>query len=82
MSHPIDIDSLWQLDRAGNVAIAPDGSAAVCTLTTYSMEENKGRTALWLLACDGAAPRRLTRNGDKDAQPAWSPSGDHIAFLA
>jgi len=82
MPHPIDIDSLWQLERAGNVAIAPDGSAAVCTLTTYAMEENKGTTALWLLPCEGSAPRRLTRNGDKDAQPAWSPNGDRIAFLA
>ncbi|MGZ5649976.1 MAG: TolB family protein [Usitatibacter sp.] len=79
---PIDVDSLWQLERAGNVAIAPDGSAAACTLTTYSMEENKGSTALWLLPCDGPTPRRLTRNGDKDSQPAWSPSGDRIAFLA
>jgi dipeptidyl aminopeptidase/acylaminoacyl peptidase len=81
MSRPIDIDSLWQLERAGNVAIAPDGSAAVCALTTYSMEENKGSTALWLLPCDGTLPRRLTRNGEKDTQPAWSPTGDRIAFL-
>ncbi|MGZ5598455.1 MAG: dipeptidyl-peptidase 5 [Usitatibacter sp.] len=82
MPRPIDVDSLWQLERAGNVAIASDGSAAACTLTTYSMEENKGSTALWLLPCDGPTPRRLTRNGDKDSQPAWSPSGDRIAFLA
>ena len=82
MPDPIDIDFLWQLERAANVAIAPDGSAAVCTLTTYAMQENKGSTALWLLPCDGSAPRRLTRNGDKDAQPAWSPDGDRIAFLA
>jgi dipeptidyl aminopeptidase/acylaminoacyl peptidase len=64
------------------VAIAPDGSAAACTLTTCSMEENKGSTALWLLPCDGSSSRRLTRNGDKDAQPAWSPNGDRVAFLA
>jgi dipeptidyl aminopeptidase/acylaminoacyl peptidase len=82
MSRSIDVDSLWQLERAGNIAVAPDGSAAVCTLTTYSMEENKGNTALWLLPCDGSPPQRLTRNGDKDALPAWSPNGDRIAFLA
>ncbi len=82
MTHPIDIASLWQLERAGNVAIAPDGCAAVCTLTTHSMEQNKGSTALWLLPCDGSAPRRLTRHGEKDGQPAWSPQGDCIAFLA
>src|SRR5512141_2278117 len=82
MAHPLDIDSLWQLERAGNVAISPDGSSAACTLTTYDMEQDRGSTALWLLPCDGSAPRRLTHHGEKDGQPAWSPRGDRIAFLA
>ena len=81
-SHPLDIDSLWQLERVAGLALAPDASAAVCTVTRYSMEENKGATSLWLLPVDARAPRRLTRYGDKDAHPAWSPQGDRIAFLA
>ena len=82
MRRPIDIDTLWQLDRIAGVAIAPDGSAAVCAVTSYSMEENKGATSLWLLPCSGKAPRRLTRYGEKDASPAWSPEGERIAFLS
>ena len=78
---PIDIEALYGLERAANVAISPDGSAAVCTLTTPSMEENRSSTAIWLLQCDGSGARRLT-HGDKDSQPAWSPQGDHVAFLA
>jgi dipeptidyl aminopeptidase/acylaminoacyl peptidase len=81
-SKPIDVEALWQLDRVGGVAIAPDGSAAVCAVTSYSMRENKARTSLWLLPTRERAPRQLTRNGDKDAHPAWSPQGDRIAFLA
>jgi dipeptidyl aminopeptidase/acylaminoacyl peptidase len=80
--HPLDIDTLWQLERIGSVAVAPDGSAAVCAVTSYSMQENKGSTSLWLLPTDACEPRRLTVHGEKDGNPAWSPQGDRIAFLA
>ena len=79
---PLDVESLWELQRAGAPALSPDGRAAVCSVTSYSMEENKGRTSLWLLPTDATAPRRLTSAGDKDASPAWSPTADRIAFLA
>jgi dipeptidyl aminopeptidase/acylaminoacyl peptidase len=82
MPSRIDIDTLWQLDRVASVAIAPDGSAAVCAVTSYAMQENKGATSLWLLPTASCAPRRLTRCGEKDGRPAWSPRGDRIAFLA
>ncbi|MGE5095959.1 MAG: prolyl oligopeptidase family serine peptidase [Betaproteobacteria bacterium] len=81
-ANPIDIEILWQMERVERVAVAPDGSAAACAVTTYSMEGNKGSTSLWLLPCGSCAPRRLTRHGEKDGNPAWSPQGDRIAFLA
>ena len=80
--HRLDIDALWSLERIANVVLAPDGSAAACTVTAYSMQENKGTSSLWLLPTSACAPRRLTRHGEKDAKPAWSPQGDRIAFLA
>jgi dipeptidyl aminopeptidase/acylaminoacyl peptidase len=81
-TRPIDIDTLWRLGRVGNVSLAPDGSAAACAVTSYSMEENKGATSLWLLPTERLGPRRLTTQGEKDGNPAWSPEGDRIAFLA
>ncbi len=81
-SKPLDIDTLLKIDRTGNPVVAPDGSAAVCTVTSMSIELNKGSTSLWLLPTDRCTPRRLTRCGEKDAQPAWSPQGDRIAFIA
>jgi len=80
--NPLDVDTLWRLERVGLPALSPDGQAAVCSVTTYSMEENKGRTNLWLLPTDSTAPRKLTSAGDKDGNPAWSPKGERIAFLA
>ncbi|HYC36175.1 MAG TPA: S9 family peptidase [Usitatibacter sp.] len=81
-ARPIDIDTLWKLQRVGNVALAPDGSAAVCSVTRFSMDENKSSASLWLLPGDSCAPRQLTRCGDTDGKPSWSPRGDRIAFLA
>ncbi len=78
----LDVEKLWKLERIGSVALAPDGSAAACAVTSWSMEDNKGASSLWLLPTGSCAPRRLTSAGERDGQPAWSPDGDRIAFLA
>ncbi|MDP1648844.1 MAG: S9 family peptidase [Rubrivivax sp.] len=78
----LNVEDLWQLERIGGVALAPDGERAVCSVSSYSMARNQGSTSLWLLSTRRGAPQRLTRCGDKDGQPAWSPRGDRIAFVA
>jgi dipeptidyl aminopeptidase/acylaminoacyl peptidase len=77
-----DVETLWKIERAGAVSLSPDGAQAACSLTTFSMAENKGSTHLWLLSTFGGEPRRLTSCGDKDGQAAWSPTGAAIAFVA
>ncbi len=79
---PIDVDDLWKLQRVSQPALSPDGAQAVCSVATYSMDENKAQSSLWLLSTFGGTPRRLTHGGEKDAQAAWSPRGDQIAFIA
>ncbi len=78
----LGVDDLWRIERVGAVALSPDGTRAVCGLTRYSMDDNQGASSLWLLSTTGEAPRPLTHCGDKDGQPAWSPDGRHIAFVA
>ena len=78
----LTIDTLWKLERAGAPSLAPDGAQAVCTLSSYSMQDNRSRSTLWLLSTLGGKARALTHCGDKDAQPQWSPKGDLIAFVA
>src|SRR4029079_610689 len=79
---PLDVETLWRVERVGLRPLSPDGGAAVCSVTTYSMEENKSRTSLWLLPTDSTSPRKLTSAGEKDGNPAWPPKGERIAFLA
>jgi dipeptidyl aminopeptidase/acylaminoacyl peptidase len=76
------VEHLWQLDRLGAPSLSPDGSQAVAALTSYSMEDNKSSSSLWLLSTLGGQPRRLTSCGDKDGQPRFSPTGDRIGFIA
>jgi dipeptidyl aminopeptidase/acylaminoacyl peptidase len=78
----ITVDDLWKVERIGAVSLSPDGTQAACTVTRYSMDDNKSAASLWLLSTTGGEPRRLTACGEKDGQPHWSPRGDFIGFVA
>jgi len=78
----LSVDDLWKIERAGGLSLSPDGAQAVCSVTQFSMDENKGASSLWLLSTFGGGPRRLTSCGEKDGQAAWSPQGERIAFVA
>ena len=78
----LTVEELWKFERVGGLSLAPDGAQAVCSVSNYSMDENKSSASLWLLSTFGGAARRLTSCGEKDGQPAWSPSGEQIAFVA
>jgi len=78
----LTVEDLWRIKRPAGVSLAPGGARAVCSLTTYSMRENKGTASLWLLPTGAGRPRLLTTSGEKDGQPMWAPEGSRIAFVA
>ena len=78
----ITTEDLWKVQRPASPSLSPDGTQACVALTKYDMDENKGSTSLWLLSTFGGEPRELTRCGEKDGQPQWSPDGRSIAFVA
>jgi dipeptidyl aminopeptidase/acylaminoacyl peptidase len=79
---PLSVDELWKFERIGAISLSPDGAQAACSVSSFSMEDNKSESRLWLLSTFGGEPRPLTSSGDKDGQPAWSPDGMQIAFVA
>ena len=78
----LTVEDLWKIDRVAQPTLSPDGAQACVSVTSYDMEENKGRASLWLLSCFGGDPRKLTSAGEKDGEPQWSPDGRWIAFVA
>ncbi|MCB1998113.1 MAG: PD40 domain-containing protein, partial [Rhodoferax sp.] len=84
MPHPpLSIDDLHAMDRVGALALSPDGTQVVCSVTRSDMAANRLHSALWLMPVQGGRqPRRLTTCGERDGAPAWSPRGDRVAFLA
>ncbi len=46
------------------------------------MADNNSQASIWLLSTLGGEPRALTTCGDKDGQPAFSPRGDAVGFVA
>jgi len=79
----LSAEMLWQLDRLGAPAIAPDGATAVVPVTSFDVESDESETRLWLLAVDGEPQRRaLTAAGHSASAPVFAPDGSAIAFVS
>jgi Tol biopolymer transport system component len=64
-------------------AWSPDGKQLVFTSTRQpAAKPGQGWNALYLMNADGSELKRLSPAGVTDYSPAWSPSKDHIAFVA
>ncbi|HEY7753357.1 MAG TPA: prolyl oligopeptidase family serine peptidase, partial [Steroidobacteraceae bacterium] len=79
---PLSAETMWQLARIGNPALSPDGREAVYAVTTYDDEKDKGEADLYVVPTAGGEPRRLTSMAGNESEPAWSPDGRFIAFVA
>jgi dipeptidyl aminopeptidase/acylaminoacyl peptidase len=79
---PLTADTMWQLKRIAPPALSPDGKLAVYGVTRYDAENDKGDADLYVVPTAGGEPKRLTSMKGNESEPAWSPDGSKIAFVA
>ncbi|HEX7078553.1 MAG TPA: S9 family peptidase [Candidatus Eisenbacteria bacterium] len=78
-ARPITAEDLWAVRRVGAPAPSPDGRSLVVPVTTYDMEQNRGRARLWLVPQSGE-PRPLTAEDATCGDVSYAPDGKRLLF--
>ena len=77
-----DLDAFLALPRVSGLAVSPDGTRAVTTISELDAKRAEYVTAVWELDVAGQRPaRRLTRGAKGESAPAFSAAGD-LYFIA
>ena len=70
------------LPSVGDPQLSPDGKWIAYTVTTHSLQDNRGASRIWLAEVASGQTRQLTQGPGSDRQPRWSPDGATLAFVS
>src|SRR3954451_23231213 len=77
-----DLDDFFALPRVSGLAVSPDGSRVVTTISELNEARTEYVTAIWELDPTGREPaRRLTRGTKGECAPAFTVGND-LLFIA
>jgi dipeptidyl aminopeptidase/acylaminoacyl peptidase len=80
---PMDFPDLFRQATIEQVALSPDGSRLLYTLTQGSFPERSRDSQIHLATVDGAGDRPMTRTKDgANRDPRWHPSGELFGFTS
>lgn len=71
---------LWKYGRIGSIALSPDGSTVLYTVTHYDLATEARTTNIYSIASAGGDPVQLTTDGGSG--PQWIDNGAAIAYIA
>src|SRR5215469_2661205 len=70
-------DFVWVADPQ----VSPDGGRVAFTRVIVDEKRTGYESSIWTVATNGKEPPVRMTNGKHDAQPRWSPDGNHLAFV-
>jgi dipeptidyl aminopeptidase/acylaminoacyl peptidase len=79
---PFDANALLELKRISDPRLSPDGKWVAFTVQTVDVAANKKPQQIWIAPLSGGAPRQITRDGENNQRPRWSPDSRRIAFVS
>ena len=85
-THPFSIQDMLAMERITDPRPSPTGDRIVFVVRTTDLENNKGKTDLWMVGADGSHPHRFTADAASDAaadtDPVWAPDGKSVYYLS
>lgn len=78
---PLSVEDLWNMKRVSSFNVSPDGKMIAFELTSYSMEDNKGNTDIYIMGSDGRDIRPLKNSDTNETEPAFTPDGKKVSFV-
>lgn len=80
--HALTAEAFIGLPVVSDPRLSPDGRWVAYTVTSASLEDNRGTSRIWLADVKSGDTRELTRGPGSDWSPRWSPDGTSLAFLS
>ncbi len=75
-------EKLLSLKRISDVNISQDGKKLLYTVTFPDFENNTYTKQVFMQPVSGGEAIQLTRTGDHNYNPVWSPKADKVAFIS
>src|SRR5271165_2698308 len=77
-----DVQMMLGLSRVSEPALSPNGKQVAFTVQTVDLEKNIKPKQIYVVPLSGGSPLQLTRDGNDNERPRWSPDSKQIYFIS
>ncbi|MBX2974621.1 MAG: S9 family peptidase [Ignavibacteriaceae bacterium] len=77
----LEIEDLWAMQRIGSFSLSPDNKTIAFSLSTFSMELNKGNSDIYTINSDGSKLTPILNSEKSESNPKFTPDGKKISYV-